>query len=92
MSFTPIYNHIDAPRRYVGLTLAEIMAVGIIGLIGFVTDKILFGLVGAFFGLYITRYLQELSKTYFVHRFVFFHLSDLGAFRKKKNIFAKFYL
>ena len=93
---TQIFNHLDSPRKYSGLTFVEISVVGIIGFVGFVTDHMVFGIVGSFFGLYITKYLAELASTYFVHRFIFFHLSDFFVPSSKKvgqmNIFAKFYI
>jgi hypothetical protein len=93
---TQIFNYIDSPRKYAGFTFIEISVVGSIGFIGFLTDHMVFGIVGSFFGLYITKYLADLASTYFAHRFIFFYLSDFfvpsSSNVEQINIFAKFYI
>lgn len=92
-NFTPIFNYIDEPRKFAGLTLVEIISVGIVAFIGFALDKVVVGLIGCFFTLYVTRYIEDLTRTYLMHRFLFFHLSDLVSVKKNKlNIFAKYFI
>jgi hypothetical protein len=91
--FVPIYNFIDQPKKYAGLTIFEVLCTGFVGAITILNDQVILGTLGCCLILPASRYVEEKIRSHFLTRFAFFHLSDLIAHRRKQlSVFGKYYL
>ena len=88
-SYFRIFHHLDAPRKYYGATLIEIITVSGSAMTGFVTDKVAIGLVIGALGFKLVRVVSNSAKLIYYQKWAFFHYQDL---KLGKSKFSKFLL
>jgi len=88
---TRIYNYIDEERKFMGLTLIEIITPFLIMVFGFLYNRIVTFTCVAFTSVFIIKYLKDIFKKSRLKRRMFFILSDLMLYSKNSYYF-KYYL
>lgn len=89
MQHFTIFQHLDEPKRYMGFTLIEIIAVVSIVIISFILQKLAIGLVVSLITFRIIRAVTRLNKINYYKRWMNAHYQDLksGPNRSRRFFF-----
>ncbi len=87
MQLFTIFHHLDEPKRYMGFTLIEIIAVVSIVIVSFALQKLAIGLVVSVVVFRLIRAITRSSQINHYKRLVNFHYQDLQAGPNKSRRF-----
>lgn len=87
MQYFTIFHHLDEAKRYAGVTLLEIAAVGVIGLTSFMLQHLAVGLLISLVVFRVIRAISRSSKLRIYQRALSFHYQDLKAGPNKSRRF-----
>ena len=72
-----VFNYLDQPNKFSGVTLLEIMVVGLIVITAFILEYLAPGLFIAVLAFRIVRTVSRSSKVNYYKRALYFHYQDL---------------
>lgn len=81
--FHSIFNYLDAPKKYYGATMVEIIVAGGVVVIGLIVDKAAFSFIMSIFILKLVRSITNAPKFVTWKRWIYFSwhkLSSSGVF------------
>jgi hypothetical protein len=88
MKYFPVFNYLDEPKKYSGVTLLEIIVVGLIVFSSFILGYLAPGLFLGLLAFRVVRTLSRSPKVNYYKRAFYFHFQDL----KSSSRGARFYL
>lgn len=77
MQLFTIFQHLDEPKRYSGVTLFEIAVVGVIVLVAFILQYLAAGLFISLIAFRVIRAISRSSKVSYYKRWIWLYLQDL---------------
>lgn len=87
MQLYTIFHHLDEPKRYMGFTLIEIVAVTSIVIVSFILQKLAIGLVISLVVFRIIRAITRSTKINYYKRLINSHYQDFKAGPNKNRRF-----
>jgi hypothetical protein len=87
MQYFTVFNHLDEPKKYAGVTLIELIVVGGIGLTSFLTQYLALGLIISVLSFRVVRAVSRSPKLNWYKRYLYFHYQDLIASKERSTRF-----
>jgi hypothetical protein len=88
MKYFPVFNYLDEPKKYSGVTLLEMIVVGLIVFIAFILQYLAAGLLLGLMAFRVVRTVSRSPKVNYYKRALYFHYQDLKSGSKG----SRFYL